>query len=168
MGNLFTLCEILCTQWVDVCQCVSIEFIIPIFYTCFPSRLIMRFDFSFYSCVFFYDQRFETEVKDSIAARKVQKADREKLRRDRLNEQFADLGNALGKPTSQLHAMLKWQQWFFIIIIISILYRLPWTWNTMIFGVVCCQQFCMFGFNRQQDSLHVQVQISSNIAKEGW
>lgn len=67
----------------------------------------MRFDFSFYSCVFFYDQRFETEVKDSIAARKVQKADREKLRRDRLNEQFADLGNALGKPTSQLHAMLK-------------------------------------------------------------
>ncbi|XP_022869038.1 transcription factor bHLH121 isoform X1 [Olea europaea var. sylvestris] len=41
------------------------------------------------------DCRFETEVKDSIAARKVQKADREKLRRDRLNEQFADLGNAL-------------------------------------------------------------------------
>ncbi|KAL5712136.1 hypothetical protein ACHQM5_014336 [Ranunculus cassubicifolius] len=32
---------------------------------------------------------------DPIAARKVQKADREKLRRDRLNEQFLDLGTAL-------------------------------------------------------------------------
>lgn len=36
------------------------------------------------------------EVKDPIAARKVQKADREKLRRDRLNEQFLELGNTLG------------------------------------------------------------------------
>ncbi|CAO2831299.1 unnamed protein product [Amaranthus hypochondriacus] len=35
------------------------------------------------------------EVKDPIAVRKVQKADREKLRRDRLNEQFLELGNAL-------------------------------------------------------------------------
>ncbi|XWS42173.1 hypothetical protein CRYUN_Cryun17cG0145200 [Craigia yunnanensis] len=35
------------------------------------------------------------EVKDPIAARKVQKADREKLRRDRLNEQFLELGNTL-------------------------------------------------------------------------
>ncbi|KAJ4826101.1 hypothetical protein Tsubulata_010948 [Turnera subulata] len=35
------------------------------------------------------------EVRDSIAARKIQKADREKLRRDRLNEQFIELGNAL-------------------------------------------------------------------------
>lgn len=34
-------------------------------------------------------------AKDPIAARKVQKADREKLRRDRLNEQFAELGTAL-------------------------------------------------------------------------
>ncbi|XP_012084379.1 transcription factor bHLH121 isoform X2 [Jatropha curcas] len=37
-------------------------------------------------------QRPESEVKD---ARKVLKADREKLRRDRLNEQFIELGNAL-------------------------------------------------------------------------
>ena len=37
------------------------------------------------------------EVKDTIAARKVQKADREKLRRDRQNEQFLELGNTLGK-----------------------------------------------------------------------
>ncbi|XAR73775.1 hypothetical protein NMG60_11007861 [Bertholletia excelsa] len=37
----------------------------------------------------------EVEVKDPIAARKVQKADREKLRRDRLNEQFQELGNTL-------------------------------------------------------------------------
>ncbi|KAI3447983.1 hypothetical protein Pfo_004648 [Paulownia fortunei] len=41
------------------------------------------------------DGRMETEAKDSITARKVQKADREKLRRDRLNEQFTELGNAL-------------------------------------------------------------------------
>lgn len=34
---------------------------------------------------------------DSTAARKTQKADREKLRRDRLNEQFVELGNVLGK-----------------------------------------------------------------------
>lgn len=37
----------------------------------------------------------EIEVKDPVAARKVQKADREKLRRDKLNEQFLDLGNTL-------------------------------------------------------------------------
>lgn len=35
------------------------------------------------------------DVKDAVAARKVQKADREKLRRDRLNEQFAELGSAI-------------------------------------------------------------------------
>ncbi|KAK8694568.1 hypothetical protein V6N13_072116 [Hibiscus sabdariffa] len=35
------------------------------------------------------------EAKDSISARKAQKADREKLRRDRLNEQFIELGNTL-------------------------------------------------------------------------
>lgn len=36
-------------------------------------------------------------MKDPVAARKVQKADREKLRRDRLNEVFIELGNTLGK-----------------------------------------------------------------------
>ncbi|KAG4212518.1 hypothetical protein ERO13_A02G170900v2 [Gossypium hirsutum] len=36
------------------------------------------------------------EAEDPIAARKVQKADREKLRRDRLTEQFLELGNTLG------------------------------------------------------------------------
>ena len=41
-------------------------------------------------------RRSEGEIKDFAAARKVQKADREKLRRDRLNEQFIELGNALG------------------------------------------------------------------------
>ncbi|KAA8547502.1 hypothetical protein F0562_003931 [Nyssa sinensis] len=40
-------------------------------------------------------QRPEGEAKDSIAARKVQKADREKLRRDKQNEQFLELGNAV-------------------------------------------------------------------------
>ncbi|XP_035833443.1 transcription factor bHLH121-like isoform X2 [Helianthus annuus] len=39
----------------------------------------------------------EVEVKDTNEARKVQKADREKLRRDRLNEQFIELGNVLGQ-----------------------------------------------------------------------
>ncbi|KAL4582710.1 hypothetical protein LXL04_007269 [Taraxacum kok-saghyz] len=37
----------------------------------------------------------EVEVKDTNDARKVQKADREKLRRDRLNEQFIELGHIL-------------------------------------------------------------------------
>lgn len=41
------------------------------------------------------DCRMEAEGKDTVSARKVQKADREKLRRDRLNEQFTELGNAL-------------------------------------------------------------------------
>lgn len=40
-------------------------------------------------------QKPEGENKDCIAARKIQKADREKLRRDRLNEQFLELGNVL-------------------------------------------------------------------------
>lgn len=48
---------------------------------------------------YFYDQRLEAEPKECNVARKVQKADREKLRRDRLNEQFMELGNTLGKYT---------------------------------------------------------------------
>ncbi|CAL1361165.1 unnamed protein product [Linum trigynum] len=40
-------------------------------------------------------QRQGAVAKDPIAARKVQKADREKLRRDRLNEQFIELGQTL-------------------------------------------------------------------------
>ncbi|KMT09609.1 hypothetical protein BVRB_6g130620 [Beta vulgaris subsp. vulgaris] len=40
-------------------------------------------------------QRAEEEVKDPVTVRKVQKADREKLRRDRLNEHFLELGNAI-------------------------------------------------------------------------
>ncbi|TQE02444.1 hypothetical protein C1H46_011969 [Malus baccata] len=40
-------------------------------------------------------QRPEGEVKDCLTARKIQKADREKLRRDRLNEQFLELGHVL-------------------------------------------------------------------------
>ncbi|XP_059647515.1 transcription factor bHLH121-like [Cornus florida] len=44
---------------------------------------------------FHVDPRLEADVKDCTAARKVQKADREKLRRDRLNEQFMELGNTL-------------------------------------------------------------------------
>lgn len=44
----------------------------------------------------FHSQKIEQENKDTISARKVQKADREKLRRDKLNEQFSELGNTLG------------------------------------------------------------------------
>ncbi|PKU63213.1 transcription factor bHLH121 [Dendrobium catenatum] len=40
-------------------------------------------------------QRVDKEAKDSSNVRKVHKADREKLRRDRLNEQFLELGNAI-------------------------------------------------------------------------
>ncbi|KHG29974.1 Transcription factor protein [Gossypium arboreum] len=40
-------------------------------------------------------QRDGEEPKDCITARKLQKADREKSRRDRLNEHFLELGNAL-------------------------------------------------------------------------
>ncbi|XP_044490866.1 transcription factor bHLH121-like isoform X2 [Mangifera indica] len=39
--------------------------------------------------------RPDGDVKDCVAARKIQKADREKLRRDRLNEHFTELGNTL-------------------------------------------------------------------------
>lgn len=49
------------------------------------------------SCSFCYhSQRTECQAQGSTAARKVQKADREKMRRDKLNEQFQELGNALG------------------------------------------------------------------------
>lgn len=37
------------------------------------------------------------DAKDCILARKIQKADPEKLRMDRLNEHFVELGNILGK-----------------------------------------------------------------------
>ena len=38
---------------------------------------------------------------DEPAAKRVQKADRERLRRDRLNEQFIELAGVLGGPTSR-------------------------------------------------------------------
>lgn len=47
-------------------------------------------------------KRGEVETQDPAAARKVQKADREKLRRDRLNEHFLDLGSTLG--LSSIHS----------------------------------------------------------------
>ncbi|XP_004287813.1 PREDICTED: transcription factor bHLH121 [Fragaria vesca subsp. vesca] len=40
-------------------------------------------------------KRADVETKDPVSARKVQKADREKLRRDKLNEHFLELGNTL-------------------------------------------------------------------------
>lgn len=41
-------------------------------------------------------ERSEVEPMEITPARKTQKADREELRRDRLNEQFLELGNILG------------------------------------------------------------------------
>jgi hypothetical protein len=41
------------------------------------------------------------EGGDPTAATKVQKADREKIRRDRLNDSFHELGTTLGKSTLQ-------------------------------------------------------------------
>ena len=49
-----------------------------------------------------YYQRSEVEPLDCTAARKTQKADREKLRRDRFNVQFVELGNILGKSNFTL------------------------------------------------------------------
>ena len=39
------------------------------------------------------------ESGDAASVRKVHKADREKLRRDRLNEQFGELAGVLGKSS---------------------------------------------------------------------
>lgn len=49
---------------------------------------------------YYLQQRPEGEIKDGLAARKIQKADWEKLRRDQLNEHFLMLGNVLdpGRP----------------------------------------------------------------------
>lgn len=49
----------------------------------------------------------QQEVKDSMAVRKGQKADREKLRRERLNEQFFELGKVLGKLHLYLFGISK-------------------------------------------------------------
>jgi hypothetical protein len=38
-----------------------------------------------------------------MSARRMHKADREKLRRDKLNEQFSELAKALGKQTVGMH-----------------------------------------------------------------
>ena len=64
-----------------------------------PLYVILTFNFD--------RQRLEAEGKDPVAARKVQKADREKLRRDRLNEQFQELGNALGNMYV-MHSFAYW------------------------------------------------------------
>lgn len=40
------------------------------------------------------------EAGNAAATRKVLKADREKLRRDKLNEQFLELGHLLGRKTA--------------------------------------------------------------------
>lgn len=43
-----------------------------------------------------------TENGDAATVRKVHKADREKLRRDRLNEQFGELAGVLGMSSEKL------------------------------------------------------------------
>ncbi|PKA56527.1 Transcription factor bHLH121 [Apostasia shenzhenica] len=59
------------------------------------SKVTMRGHFDVLHIVICSLQRVEQESKGSLNPRKAQKADREKLRRDRLNEQFVDLGKAL-------------------------------------------------------------------------
>lgn len=63
-------------------------------------------------------QRPEGEIKDCLAARKSQKADREKLRRDRLNEQFIELGNVLGNYKFQIEEFF-----FFFVVVNSLLFE---------------------------------------------
>lgn len=46
------------------------------------------------------------ELKDGICARRTQKAGREKLRRDRVNEQFVELGNVVGNDTTLLCCLM--------------------------------------------------------------
>ncbi|ESQ53481.1 hypothetical protein EUTSA_v10026039mg [Eutrema salsugineum] len=48
------------------------------------------------------------EKKEPVSSRKIQKADREKIRRDKLNEQFLELGNALdpNRPKSDKASVL--------------------------------------------------------------
>ncbi|VAI57198.1 unnamed protein product [Triticum turgidum subsp. durum] len=41
-------------------------------------------------------QGTECKAQSSVTARKVHKADRERMRRDKLNEQFMELGTTLG------------------------------------------------------------------------
>ncbi|KAL6514531.1 hypothetical protein OROGR_020110 [Orobanche gracilis] len=53
--------------------------------------------------IYLYHLGIEAEANVSITARKVQKADREKLRRDRLNEQFTELGNTLAVETVEIY-----------------------------------------------------------------
>ncbi|GAV71827.1 HLH domain-containing protein [Cephalotus follicularis] len=55
-----------------------------------------------------HDTRQEPEVeeKDPIVSRRVQKADREKLRRDRLNELFLELGNRIEIPNNDKATIL--------------------------------------------------------------
>lgn len=51
-----------------------------------------------------------SENGDAASVRKVHKADREKLRRDRLNEQFGELAGVLGKYSKILKDLFL--QWF--------------------------------------------------------
>ncbi|KAA8546075.1 hypothetical protein F0562_020474 [Nyssa sinensis] len=77
---------------------ISFLFSCPLF-SFFLSSLFFSFllssSFFFLSHLSINNQRPEAELKDCVSERKVQKADREKLRRDRLNEQFMELGNVL-------------------------------------------------------------------------
>lgn len=60
-----------------------------------PTLSLTEFNPRPISTRFHPDSRTEAEPSECNVARKVQKADREKLRRDRLNEQFTELGNTL-------------------------------------------------------------------------
>jgi len=50
-------------------------------------------------------QRTECKAQGPFSTSKVQKADREKMRRDKLNEQFQELGNTLGMMLFSVSSM---------------------------------------------------------------
>ncbi|CAA3028989.1 transcription factor bHLH121-like [Olea europaea var. sylvestris] len=51
-------------------------------------------------------QRDDVKADDAISPRKVQKADRERLRRDKLNEQFQELGNIVDSAKNDKASIL--------------------------------------------------------------
>lgn len=53
---------------------------------------------------FVHSPRTECKANGSVTARKVQKADRERVRRDKLNVQFQELGTTLGMMQLLSHA----------------------------------------------------------------
>ena len=61
--------------------------------------IVIRFSCLYLSLIYFCDCSLAAggNVNDRLSARRSLKADREKIRRDKLNEQFSELASSLGK-----------------------------------------------------------------------